>query len=99
MPRAIHREIFPGESSKDVAVAMRTNVTLSPNWDDSRILAAFGFSSAVADRNSTPGIDGSQVSYRVGKAKIHIVRSYSTGLVVTINNGRYSGAWLVEPCD
>jgi len=98
-PRTIHQEIYPGESSKEVAAAMRTAVTLWSKWEDSRILAAFGFTKAVADRDTVHGVDGRQLSYHVGKTKVTIVRSYSSGMVVTVSNGRYAGAWLVDRCD
>jgi hypothetical protein len=98
-PRTIHREIYPDESSKDVAAAMRTKVTLSSRWEDYRILVAFGFANTVAERESVPGVDGSPVRYRAGKTIVNIVRSVSTGLVVTVSNGPYMGAWLLESCD
>jgi hypothetical protein len=76
---------------------MRSHITLSPEWDDVRILAAFGFMHAIAD-DTVPGADGAQANYHVGKTRISIVRSASTGLVVGINDGRYAGDWMVGPC-
>jgi len=76
---------------------MPSHVTLSPEWDDTRILAAFGFTHAKVD-GDTRGADGNQVDYHVGKNKVDIVRSASTGMVFRVSDGRYAGYWFVEPC-
>jgi hypothetical protein len=96
-PLKIHRETYPHENSKTVAAAMRSHVTLSPDWGDARILAAFGFTHAKAD-DAVQGADGTQANYHVRKTRISIVRSVSTGLVVRVSHGRYVGDWIVEPC-
>jgi len=98
-PRKIHKEICPGDSSRAVSAAMRGNVTLSPNWEDTQILAEFDLASATPDHDSSHGVDGRQASYHASKTKLTIVRSASTGLAIRVSRGRYAGAWLVEPCE
>jgi hypothetical protein len=79
-----------------LAAARWSKLKLSPGWNDAQILAAFGFTHATA-ADSEQGVDGTQATYHVGKTRITIVRSASTGLVIRINRGRYAGYWLVEP--
>jgi hypothetical protein len=99
-PHKIHQLTFPGDSPKEVAAAMRANVILSPNWNDARILAAFGLATAIPDRDIVHGADGSQVNYHAGKTEIHITRSASTGLAVTVGGrGPYAGIWHIAGCD
>lgn len=98
-PREVRREEYQDENSKAAAVATQTSVVLSPKWRDSQILAAFGFANAVAERDRVPGVDGDQARYHDGKTQIAIVRSYSSGLAITVNSGRYRGAWLLDPCE
>ena len=96
-PRKIYWEVYPGESFTNVGGAKRLYVTLSPDWDDTRILTAFGFTHAIV-AGGVRGADGSQVDYQTGKTKVTITRSASTGIVVSVKGGRYAGNWIVEPC-
>jgi hypothetical protein len=97
-PHEVHRETYSDESSEVLAVAMRSKVKLSPEWNDAQILSAFGFTNATA-ANGEQGIDGIQATYHAGKTMITIVRSVSTGLVIRITRGRHAGYWIVEPCN
>lgn len=97
LPRDIHRETYLDDSAKTLAAAMRSKVKLASDWNDGQILAAFGFTQATA-ADSEQGIDGTQAAYHMGKTSISIVRSASTGLVISINRGPYAGHWIVEPC-
>lgn len=94
-PHRIYSETY--ENSKTVASRMRPSVTLSQEWSDARIIAAFGLTHAIAD-GAVQGPDGTQKTYRVRKNKISILRSVSTGLVIRVNRGHYAGYWIVDYC-